>query len=511
MNRVLPWLLNLLWGGVLFAVSPVLLYRTLRHGKYRHSWRQRLLGELPRIPQDSTGPRFWFHAVSVGEVLLLETVLGELTEREPRAEIVISVTTHTGLDVARRKFPEHTVCCFPLDFSWAVRRAIRRVQPTRIILVELELWPNFILEAARAGVPLSLINGRLSERSFQGYSKAGWLMRRLISSFDQFAVQSDEYARRFTELGAKPDRVIVTGSIKFDRVSTDRGNPQTNELRAAFGLTPHEPVFVAGSTVAPEENVALEAWQEVRRQHPKLRLILVPRHKERFEEVAQMVESRNLSLLRRSRFVPSPPGGEGARRAGEGSRTSNVQHPTSNFESSTLEVERSMLASASPSSGLRPPSPAGGEGTDQSLSVEAFLNDGLPPESPPVILLDTLGELSACWGLADFAFVGGSLANRGGQNMIEPAGYGAAICFGPDTRNFLDVVSALLKRDAAKVVEDEIDLEETLLAWLADRNTAQAQGIRARDFVLGQHGATSKTVDCLLGKTEQAEPAHWAA
>jgi 3-deoxy-D-manno-octulosonic-acid transferase len=504
MKRLLPWLLNLLWGGVLLAVSPVLLYRSLRHGKYRHSWRQRLLGELPEMRGNSPRPRFWFHAVSVGEVLLLETVLDELAKREPPAEIVISVTTHTGLDVARQKFPEHTVCCFPLDFSWAVRRAIRRIQPTRIVLVELELWPNFILEAARAGVPLSLINGRLSERSFRGYSKAGWLMRRLISSFDQLAVQSDEYARRFIEFGAEPDRVIVTGSVKFDRIATDRENPQTKALRAAFGLTSHEPVFVAGSTVAPEENVALEAWQEVRRQHPKLRLILVPRHKERFEEVARLVESRNLKLVRRCRLtgnsnpVPSPLGGEGARRAGEVAVQTAFDTPTPD--------------PGSPSSGLRPPSPSSGEGTDQSLSVEAFLNDGLPPESPPVILLDTLGELSACWGLADFAFVGGSLANRGGQNMIEPAGYGAAICFGPDTRNFRDVVAALLKRDAAKVVEDSIDLEETLLAWLADRNAAEAQGTRAKDFVLSQHGATSKTVDCLLlGETEQLEPVRRAA
>ena len=151
------------------------------------------------------------------------------------------------------------------------------------------------------------------------------------------------------------------------------------------------------------------------------------------------------------------------------------------------------------------------EATEERLPFEAFLNDGLPPESPPVILLDTLGELSACWGLADFAFVGGSLANRGGQNMIEPAGYGAAICFGPDTRNFRDVVTALLKRDAAKVVEDSIDLEETLLTWLAGSAAAQAQGSRARDFVLSQHGATTKTIDCLLGVTERAEPASRAA
>lgn len=471
MNRILPWLLNILWCGVLLAASPVLLYRLVRHGKYRHSWRERLQGELPRLP-DTKGTRFWFHAVSVGEVILLETVLADLSERgDPNAEIVISATTHTGLDVARQKFPQHTVCCFPLDFSWSVRQALQRIQPSRIVLVELELWPNFILEAERTGIPLSLINGRLSERSFRGYSKVAWLMRRLISSFDQLAVQSEEYARRFIQLGANADRVTTTGSVKFDRVATDRENPQTNTLRLAFGLTPDEPVFVAGSTVAPEEGIALEAWQQVRRTHPNLRLILVPRHKERFEEVARLVESRNLKLLRRTDSVPS-----------QGNELSDIEPATLNLQSWAFNVGSST-----------------------------FLDDGLPPELPPVILLDTLGELSACWGLADFAFVGGSLADRGGQNMIEPAGYGAAICFGPDTRNFRDVVSALLKRKAARIVEDEIDLEETLLTWLADREAAEAQGARAKGFVLSQHGATVKTINCLLGEPDQFEPGRAAA
>lgn len=450
MNRVLPWALNLLWCGVLLAVFPVLLYRALRHGKYRHAWRERFFGELPESPRELSGTgreRFWFHAVSVGEVLLLEPVLKELTERQPDAEIVISATTHTGLDVARSRFPQHTVCCFPLDFTWAVRRAIERVRPTRIVLVELELWPNFILEASRSSAQLSLINGRLSERSFRGYSKAGWLMRRLIRSFDRLAVQNDAYARRFVALGAPVDRVTVTGSVKFDGVASDRENPRTNALRSTLGLAPDEPVFVAGSTVDPEEDVVLDAWQAARRQYPDLRLILVPRHKERFDEVARLIESRNLTVLRRSR-----------------------QH-----SESKPDVDRS-----------------------------AFLDDGLPPEMPPVILLDTLGELSACWGLADFAFVGGSMASRGGQNMIEPAGYGAAICFGPDTRNFRDVVTALLELDAARVVYDSIELEETLLAWLGDRESATRQGQRAQDYVLNQHGATSRTVDCLLGAEKRS-------
>ena len=485
MNRILPWLLNILWCSVLLAASPVLLFRMLRHGKYRHSWRERLLGELPQFSPiqsspngDSTTQRIWFHAVSVGEILLLESVIEELLTRQPDTEIVISATTHTGLDVARRRFPEHTVCCFPLDFTWTVRRAIQRVQPTQIVLVELELWPNFILTAAESGVWLGLINGRLGERSFRGYSKATWLMRRLIRTFDLLAVQNETYAERFVALGAKVDRVTVTGSVKFDGLDSDRSNEKTQSLRTAIGLAPDEPVFLAGSTIDPEEDIVLDAWQAVRRQHPELRLVIVPRHKERFDEVACLVESRNLGLLRRSSSVPSPLGGPG-RRASEGDRES----------ASVLEVDST---------------PSELEQRAALVFAEAIPDDGLPPEPAPVILLDTLGELSACWGLADFAFVGGSMANRGGQNMIEPAGYGAAICFGPDTRNFRDVVTALLERDAAKVVYDSVELEETLLAWLTNRHAATDQGQRARDYVLGQNGATSKTVSCLIGSEPQA-------
>ena len=488
MNRILPWLLNILWCSVLLAASPVLLFRMLRHGKYRHSWRERLLGELPQFSPiqsspsgDSTTQRIWFHAVSVGEILLLESVIEELLTRQPDTEIVISATTHTGLDVARRRFPEHTVCCFPLDFTWAVRRAIQRVQPTQIVLVELELWPNFILAAAESGVWLGLINGRLGERSFRGYSKAAWLMRRLIRSFDLLAVQNETYAERFVALGAKVDRVTVTGSVKFDGLDSDRSNEKTQSLRTAVGLAPDEPVFVAGSTVDPEEDIVLDAWQAVRREHPELRLIIVPRHKERFDEVGWLIESRNLGLLRRSNSTLLPVCGETTPRACEG-------------------VE---LLEGSGTSASIPSAPDGEEETGL-VFAEAILDDGLPPEPAPVILLDTLGELSVCWGLADFAFVGGSMANRGGQNMIEPAGYAAAICFGPDTRNFRDVVTALLKRDAAKVVYDSVELEETLLAWLTNRHAATDQGQRARDYVLGQNGATSKTVSCLIGGELQA-------
>jgi len=225
-------------------------------------------------------------------------------------------------------------------------------------------------------------------------------------------------------LGMPAERIAVTGNIKYDRVESNRHNPKTEELRRAFGIGSDEIVFIAGSTQEPEEEFALAAWEAVRDEFPSLRLIIVPRHKERFDAVAALIESRRLPCLRRSKVTDSA----------------------------------------------------------------AFLQR-------PVLLLDTLGELAACWGLADLAFVGGSLTSRGGQNMLEPAGYGAAVLFGPNTWNFQDIVERLISRDAAIIVRNADDLRETVRLLVNDPGERQRLGTSARDFVLTQQGATTKTLD----------------
>ena len=433
---LLCWLLNLVYGALLLAVAPVVLYRAIVHGKYRDGWGEKFFGLLPVRQADGTC--VWFHAVSVGEVLQLRTVLAELRRHRPDVQVLITTTTVTGHAVAREKYPDCRVCYFPLDFSWAVRRAIARVRPALIVLVELELWPNFILAARRLGVPLALINGRISERSFRGYHRLRPLMHRLLAHFDLLAAQTETYADRLRTLGAPAERLCVTGSIKFDHIATDRRNPRTRELRQAFGLRDNERILIAGSTQAPEEQYALDTWLAVRNEFPDLRLILVPRHKERFEEVAAIVQQRGLPLLRRS----------------------IVQEPAVGSPNTTDHGPRN---------------------TD-----------------PPVLLLDTLGELAACWGLADIAFVGGSLTRRGGQNMIEPAAYGAAVLFGPNTWNFRDVVDVLLAGRAARVVSGPDELTRTIAELLRDPAAAREQGRRAQALVLAQQGATRRTVERLL-------------
>jgi 3-deoxy-D-manno-octulosonic-acid transferase len=422
----MPWLLNFVYFALLAAVSPVLLWRMAVRGKYRSGWREKFLGQVP--PRTGNRSCLWFHAVSVGEVLQLEPVLKQLRARLPAVEFVISTTTPTGRSVAETKFPSDFVCYFPLDFSWAVREAVRRLRPTAIVLVELELWPNFILHARRSGIPIALINGRLSEHSLRGYRRLRPLVTRLLGSLHAIAAQNGTYADRFVELGAPREKLCVTGSIKFDRVTSDRDNPRTSELRTSFGIGKSEQVFVGGSTQETEEAAALDTYLALRERFPALRLILVPRHKERFNDVARLVESRGLPLCRRTDTV----------RSAAGSRTDR-----------------------------------------------------------PVLLLDTLGELAACWGLADVAFVGGSLTNRGGQNMIEPAGYGAAVLFGPNTHNFRDVVELLLAEGAARVVRNGDELTVAVADCLTHPEAAQTQGTKAQQLVLAQQGATERTVKIL--------------
>ena len=247
-------LLNLVYLLLVIAVSPLLLYRCVMQRKYRRGWSQKLFGRMPERTTES--PVVWFHAVSVGEVLLLQPVLKELASRRDDLHIVISCTTQTGHAVAAEKFPQCEVVYFPLDFSWSVRSALARVRPDLIVMVELELWPNFILEANRREIPLTLINGRLSETSHRGYRRIRPLVRRLLNCFEAIAVQNATYADRFADLGAASERIVVTGSVKFDQAETDCDNPRTAELRQAFGLSGDETVFIAGSTQEPEEELA---------------------------------------------------------------------------------------------------------------------------------------------------------------------------------------------------------------------------------------------------------------
>ncbi|MEZ6068758.1 MAG: 3-deoxy-D-manno-octulosonic acid transferase [Pirellulales bacterium] len=430
---------NVVYLALLVLALPLLLWRAARTGKYRETLWARFWGLA--APRDSQARCVWLHGVSVGEINLIVPLVAAIECRWPDCECVISATTATGLALARARFPHHRVIVCPLDFSWAVRRVVRAIRPDLLLLAELEVWPNLIDSVRASGGRVGIVNGRLSEKSFRGYRRIRPLVARSLRRIDVIAAQNEDYAERFRRLGARPASVHVTGSIKFDGAVTDRDNPATAALRSLLDLPADASVLLAGSTQEPEEAIVLEAFTRLAESHPQLRLVIVPRHPERFAAVAETIAHSGHRWYRRS-----------------------------------------------------------------------ALGDVTFDRTARVLLVDTVGELSAWWGVADVGYVGGSLGSRGGQNMIEPAGYGVPICFGPNTRNFRDVVMLLTGADAACVVHNVDELAAFVEWTLSDATAAASMGRRAAELVRQQAGALGRTLDLLepvvarLGTTDLGRP-----
>ncbi len=420
---------NLVYLLALAVLSPLVLYRAVRFGRYRRGIGEKLWGLSPaRAAQLRSGddrPLVWIHAVSVGEVNLLPGVVRQLTAEVPAARVAISASTDTGYDVAVRHFgPEQVFFC-PLDFSWAVRRTLDRLRPDALVLAELELWPNLIRLAATRGCPVLVINARLSERSARGYRRFAAVTGSIFRRLTWVGCQDATVAERFIECGAAPDRVTVTGSLKFDNAPSSRDTAEVASRYNWAGVDPWHRVWCFGSTQPGEEAIGLRVYSELRGSHPELRLMLVPRHPERFDAVAKLISEAGFRTIRRSR------------------------------------------------------------GDSQYADLW---------EADEVILVDTVGELRHWWGVCQIATVGGSFGDRGGQNMLEPAGYGCAVSFGPDTRNFQEIASRLLDVGGAARVVDEAALQAFVARCLDDRPAADSLGRAARKLIRDHRGATERSV-----------------
>ncbi|MDR1384814.1 MAG: 3-deoxy-D-manno-octulosonic acid transferase [Planctomycetaceae bacterium] len=460
-------LLNFIYFVLLLVLSPVIFYRVVFLKKYREGWTIKLFGQTPNLPPLGKTPhsnacvqktkRVWLHAVSVGEINLLKPLLCRIAEKHPDWECVISTTSATGFAVAQKNYgANYGVFYAPLDFSWAVRNALWRIKPTMLILAEQEIWPNLLLFCKRQNIPVALINGRLSENGYKRYRKIRGLWRFVMRRLDLVCVQSETYSEWFREIGAKPESIHVVGSLKFDNAQTDRDNPTTQKLRRLANISSSDIVFLAGSTQEPEEELAVETWLALREQYENLRLILVPRHPERFDTVANMLDRRLGNSpkywRRRSSF-----------------------HET---------LSASVVSSA--------------EHSLPNDAINATSNDTANDKANNVpLLVDTVGELGAWWGTSHIAFVGGSMGTRGGQNMLEPAAYNAAVCFGANTKNFRDIVSLMLAENAAVVVHDGVELTQFTARCLADPAFAESLGNRASQLVCRHLGATERTIELL--------------
>jgi len=438
-------LFNLIYLSVMAIFSPWLMWRMIVQNKNRRGWSAKFLGYAPRRTSDAKC--LWFHAVSVGEVNLLKPIIERIRQEHPYFEIAVSSTTETGRQLAADVFSEDITFFCPADFSWAIKRTLRRLRPDQLILAELELWPNLIRITSARSIPVSVINGRLSARSARGYRKLGFLFRPIFQQIDWIGAQSSDYAQRFVDNGCAADKVTITGSVKFDGVKTDRNNAATLELKAvaaAHGIAAEDFVFVGGSTQLEEDLLLADAYVRLRQTHPQLRLILVPRHPVRVPQLCREFENRKIPFALRS-------------------------------------SEQATSEDAS-------------EDASEAISVEGA-----------VLIVDVIGELSAWWGVADAGFVGGSMGTRGGQSMIEPAGFGVPVCFGPNTENFKSTVSPLIENDAAEVVNNGHQIE-TFIKWSIEMShLAQAMGLRAQKVVAQNTGAADRTVAGILALSQGGE------
>jgi 3-deoxy-D-manno-octulosonic-acid transferase len=408
------------------VMSPYLAWQAVRYRKYIGSLRQRF-GYLPISFNLDAEESIWIHAVSVGEVLTARALLPELRERYPRYRLHLSTTTMTGQQIARNSLQYvDEVFYFPFDLRFIVNRTLRLVKPKLFVMMETEIWPNLLRACRQAGVRTALVNGRISSRSYPRYRLARPFFRRVLANVDRFCMQSEESARRIIDMGADPERVVVTGSLKFDSLDlsgtapgADRGR---NRVLRYFRIPPERPVIIAASTLKGEEEPVFEAFQRIRARVPDTLLIIAPRKPERFDEVEQIARRGGWRVGRRSE---------------------------------------------------------------------------LPVDAEPrqdVVVLDTIGELAQLYQVATAVFVGGSLVDQGGHNIIEPAVFGKAIVFGPYMQNFAEIARAFVENDAAIQIRTPRELEHALLGLLNDPVRRARLGAAARALVEANRGARGKTM-----------------
>lgn len=284
---------------VLALSSPWWLLEMLRHGKYRTGLRERLGAVPARLMEGASRETIWIHAVSVGEVLAVTRMVEELNARLPGWRVVVSTTTDTGQQLARQRFGENNVFYFPLDFSLAVNAYLRALRPKLLVLAESEFWPNLLHHAHAAGIPIAVVNARVSDRSLPRYLRFRGLLRGVMRNVDLFLAQSEEDARRLVQIGAPEERVHVGGNLKFE-VKPAATTPLVGAFESAVQLGAIGPVLVAGSTLDGEELTLMDCFRQVLAQFPNGLMVLAPRHPERFGTVASLLDASGLRWQLRS-------------------------------------------------------------------------------------------------------------------------------------------------------------------------------------------------------------------
>jgi 3-deoxy-D-manno-octulosonic-acid transferase len=492
---------SLLLALALLLSSPWWLFRMFTTSRYREGLTQRL-GRVPVHLRDAQNKRtLWLHAVSVGEVLAASRLIPELESAlGENYRIVISTTTRTGQALAHQRFGAGRVFYMPLDFAFAIRPYLNALQPAALILMESELWPRMLHECARRNIPVAVVNARISDRSFARAMRVRFLWKHILRKPTLWLAQSEQDATRLQTLidlpqtpvilseaqSAQPKdpetappakaistsnlgpTILTTGNLKYDIRAPKQSRIAELIHKAAAG----RPIIVAGSTVEGEEEIIIAAFHNIWGAIKTPILIIAPRHPERFKEVQELADS--FGAVTATQLI-------------EGDAPTILRQTITTNESGTTYESNTL-----------------------------------------VIVLNTIGDLASVYGIANIAFVGGSLVNRGGHNPLEPVQFGVPVVMGPSFQNFRDVVSKLREADAIAITGKEEDLytppksdpnenignlqgdegaqgqrlrrlfEEKIIRLLQNPAEARALGERGRVVFESQQGATARTVAALL-------------
>ncbi len=440
MHRLVWLVYNILFFVGYLLILPHFLLRMWRRGGYRKGFFQRIgFYEADIIECLRKRSRLWIHAVSVGEVYVALRFIAEMRAIEPGSAFVLTTTTSTGHRIAEAGLHEDDVLLyFPADFPWVLSGVLKRIKPRALILTESELWPNLIRMTKGRGIPVILINGRISMSSYRGYRFLGVFFRRIIKCFDLILVQTEKDKERLLELGGEQGKIRVMGTAKYDIIRSDAiGEKEARQALISCGFGDDDVVIVGGSTWPGEEDILLGIYKRLREEFKRLKLVIVPRHAERHAQIALEIQKHGLAFIRRSVLVPEDCGV--------------------------------------------------GAGTVVSENAGA-----------DVLLVDTTGELKNFYACAAIIFVGKSLTNHGGQNIIEAAASSKAIIVGPYMENFADVVSDFVSANALMQVADADQLEQSIRLLINDLEVRESYGRHAGEVVMSKRGVVRNSVRVIM-------------
>ena len=418
----------------LILFLPYFVFKMVFAGKYRKGMLERFgfIGE-EKLRKLAGSRVVWFHAVSVGEVKAVLPLLKQFKEKHMDVKIVFSTVTSTGNAVALKEGSQwiDSLVYFPLDFYWVAARVIKKLKPKVFVVVEKEIWPNILRFFKKEGIPVMVVNGTISDRSFRRYRLFGFFFNRIFGSISCFLSQTQQDNIRAIALGVMPDKALAAGNIKFDISHAEWPPAERDVFIRGFNIKNDDKIIVAGSTHAGEEEIILDVFKRLKQEFPSLRLIIAPRHQERFKDVEKLVIEKGLTVIRR-----------------------------------TAVTSASSLAS---------------------------------PVSHDVILLDSIGELSNIYSIATVAFVGGTLVNIGGHNLLEPAVYKKPVLYGHYLKSYLEMAEMLETAGGGIRVNNTQDLFEALKKMLAGRAYAEKAGAAAYSALQENRGATGRCLKVLEG------------